>query len=178
MNPDGISDLELGKAAEHLVVADLILSGYRAYLTEQGLPYDAVLDHEGTLYRIQVKATRGVRKMPARGALGVGYLYGVRRSGKGGRRLYADDEFDIIALVALDIRIIAYLPFVRSMLQTIHLRPPGYRFSPRTERTRTIDQYPIETAVSVLTGKRPVLAPKAEPLRIVRQDQRSLFETA
>ena len=49
MNLDLLSDLELGKAAEHLVVADLILSGYRAYLTEQGLPYDVVVDHEGIL---------------------------------------------------------------------------------------------------------------------------------
>ena len=43
MSGEGIPDLELGKAAEHLVVADLILSGYRAYLTEQGLPYDVVV---------------------------------------------------------------------------------------------------------------------------------------
>ena len=75
-----IPDLEIGKAAEHLVVADLILSGYRAYLTEQGLPYDVVIDYEGRLYRVQVKATRYAKRMPARGAVGMGYLYNVRRS--------------------------------------------------------------------------------------------------
>lgn len=178
MTAEKIPDLELGKAAEHLVVADLILSGYRAYLTEQGLPYDVVVEYEGKLYRVQVKATRCAKKMPARGAVGVGYLYHVRRAGKHCRRVYGDDEFDIIALVALDIRVIAYLPFERKVLQTIHLRPPGHHSSPRTERTRTIDQFPIESTMAVLTGKRPVLAPRAEPLRLVPRDQGLLFETA
>jgi hypothetical protein len=36
--------LELGKAAEHIVCADLILAGYRAFLADQGLPYDVVFD--------------------------------------------------------------------------------------------------------------------------------------
>ncbi len=65
---ESISDLEVGKAAEHLVVADLILSGYRAYLTDQGLPYDVVVDVGGRLYRVQVKATRGLRPVPQRAA--------------------------------------------------------------------------------------------------------------
>jgi len=173
-----IPDLEIGKAAEHLVVADLILSGYRAYLTEQGLPYDVVIDYEGRLYRVQVKATRYAKRMPARGAVGMGYLYNVRRAGKGGRRKYPDDEFDFVALVALDIRIIAYLPFEGKVLQTINLRPPGHRPSPRMERTRTIDQFPIETAMAVFTGKRPVLTPRAPPLQVVPQDQGVLFDVA
>jgi hypothetical protein len=178
MIAEEIPDLELGKAAEHLVVADLILSGYRAYLTEQGMPYDVVLDYEGKLYRVQVKATRCAKRIPTRGAIGVGYLYNVRRAGKHRRRLYADDEFEIIALVALDIRVIAYLPFGGKVLQTIHLRPPGHNPSARTERTRTIDQFPIESAMAVLAGKRPVLAPKVESLRVVPRDQGLLFETA
>ncbi len=67
MSMDKLSDLELGKAAEHLVVADLILSGYRAYLTEQGLPYDVVVDHEGRLYRVQGRqlgTSRLLKKSP------------------------------------------------------------------------------------------------------------------
>jgi hypothetical protein len=178
MTAESIPDLELGRAAEHLVVADLILSGYRAYLTEQGLPYDVVIDYEGKLYRVQVKATRCPKRMPARGALGLGYLYNVRRAGKGGRRKYPDDEFDLIALVALDIRIIAYLPFEGRALQTINLRPPGHRPSPRTERTRTIDQFPVETAMAVLAGKRPVLPPRAPPLQVAPRDQGMLFDVA
>jgi hypothetical protein len=175
VNPNQIPDLELGKAAEHLVVADLILSGYRAYLTEQGLPYDVVIDHQGTLFRVQVKASRAPKKMP-QGGVGTGYLYNVRKAGKRGRRAYPDSEFEIVALVAIDLRIIAYLPFAG--LQTIYLRPPGHRLHARTERTRTIDQFPIETALAVLTGKRPVLAPRSSTAQVIPLDQGRLFEIA
>jgi PD-(D/E)XK endonuclease len=175
MNIDTIPDLELGKAAEHLVVADLILSGYRSYLTDQGVPYDVVLDDGGTLYRVQVKATRCVKRIPAHGAIGSGYLYNVRRAGKRGRRLYEDQAFDLLALVAMDLRIVAYLPLTGAVLQTIHLRAPGHAASPRTERTRTIDQFPVEMAVAVLAGKRPVLQPRAELIRIVPPKQETLF---
>lgn len=178
MTCDAISDLELGKAAEHLVVADLILSGYRAYLTEQGLPYDVVLDLEGNLYRIQVKASRCAKRMPQRVAHTPGYLYHVRRAGKGGRRKYGDDEFEIVALVAMDLRIVAYLPFKGPILQSIYLRPRGHSGSARTERTRTIDQFPIETAIAALTGKRPTLALRAIASRVLPRDQGRLFEIA
>ena len=95
-------DLEVGKAAEHLVCADLIMSGYRAFLSDQGLPYDILVDIEGTLLRVQVKSTRkpknhdpGTRSTP-------GYFFHLRRAGKGGRRRYPENAFDLYALVALD----------------------------------------------------------------------------
>ena len=34
--------LQIGKAGEYLVCADLILKGYIAFLSEQGLPYDVI----------------------------------------------------------------------------------------------------------------------------------------
>jgi hypothetical protein len=173
---EDISDLDLGKAAEHLVVADLILSGYQSYLTDQGMPYDVVIDNAGTLYRVQVKATRCAKQIPTRGAIGSGYLYNVRRAGKGGRRQYGDQEFEILALVALDIRIVAYLPFGGAVLQTVYLRPPGHLPSARTERTRTIDQFPIEMALTALRGKRPVLSSsRVEPIHAAARKQETLF---
>lgn len=48
----------------------------------------------------------------------------VRRAGKGGARVYSDADFDLLALVALDIKRIAYLP-PSMFLQTVHIRPPG-----------------------------------------------------
>lgn len=176
MTTDNIPDLELGKAAEHLVVADLILSGYRAYLTEQGLPYDVVLDYGQRLYRVQVKASRGVKRVPQRATYVPGYLYNLRRAGKRGRRVYADDAFDIVALVGLDIRVIAYLPF--KGLQTVYLRPPGYAGTPQTLRTRSIDQFPIQSVLATLVGQRPVLAPKREAPRPGPRAQATLFEIA
>jgi hypothetical protein len=78
----------------------------------------------------------------------------------------------------MDLRIVAYLPFKGRVLQTIYLRPPGHQGSARTERTRTIDQFPIETALAVLIGKRPTLSPKPEDLRASLRDQGRLFEIA
>lgn len=172
---DSISDLEFGRAAEHLVVADLILSGHRAYLTEQGLPYDIVIDRNGRLLRVQVKASRGAKRLPGR-AVGMGYLYHVRRAGKRGKRQYASSEFDIIALVAMDVRVIAYLPLSDRVLQTIYLRPPGYQHHARAERRHAIDQFPIEAALAALTGTAPVLPHWPRTVHV--QHQGVLFEVA
>lgn len=138
-----VSDLELGKAAEHLVVADLILQGYRAYLSDQGLPYDVVVDLHGTLLRIQVKATREQRPVPQRAAFTPGYLFHVRRAGKGGLRRYSQGEFDILAFVALDIRKIAYMHFTDGLKQSIVLRPPAHVAAANAARRQNIDEFPF-----------------------------------
>ena len=48
------NELQIGKAGEHLACFDLISQGYHAFLSDQGLPYDIVLDIDGELRRIQV----------------------------------------------------------------------------------------------------------------------------
>ncbi len=119
-----ITDLAAGTAAEHLVCADLILAGYQAFLTDQNCAYDIAVDLGGRLARVQVKATRQQRAIPQRATHIPAYLWHVRRAGKGGRRNYAADEFDVLALVALDLPRIAYLP-PSGFKKTIHIRPPG-----------------------------------------------------
>jgi hypothetical protein len=106
----------------------------------------------------------------------MGYLYHVRRAGKRGKRQYASNEFDIIALVAMDIRVIAYLPLSDRVLQTIYLRPPGYRHHARAERRHAIDQFPVEAALAVLTGTPSVLPPKPQAVHVERQG--ALFSLA
>ena len=59
-------ELQIGKAGEYLVCADLILKGFVAYPSEQGLPYDVVLDIDGKLYKVQVKTTTTYRTIPQR----------------------------------------------------------------------------------------------------------------
>ena len=54
-----VTDLAAGTAAEHLVCADLLLCGYRAFLADQNCAYDIAVDVAGRLIRIQVKAQRG-----------------------------------------------------------------------------------------------------------------------
>lgn len=142
--------LDLGKAAEHLVCADLILQGYRCYLSDQGLPYDAVVDVDGRLVRLQVKAVCFPRNMNAQGrAPRTGYTFYVARRGKSGRKRLSGEHCEIVALVALDIRIVAYLP-VRETATTCQLMPPGYTFPGKFKRSRilAIDALPFSEALS------------------------------
>jgi hypothetical protein len=119
-----VTDLAAGTAAEHLVCADLLLAGFRAFLSDQNCPYDVAVDLGGRLIRLQVKATRRQRPVPQRATQVPAYMWHVRRAGKAGQRTYGIDDFDLLALVALDIRRIAYLP-PSEQKQTVHIRPPG-----------------------------------------------------
>ena len=119
-----VTDLAAGTAAEHIVCAELLLDGWRAFLTDQMCPYDVAVDIGGRLVRVQVKATRQQRAIPQRAEHIPAYMWHVRRSGKGGERVYAADDFDLLALVALDCRKIAFLP-PSEQKQTVHIRPSG-----------------------------------------------------
>lgn len=118
------SDLDVGTAGEHLVCADLLLSGLTAFRTDQNCAYDIAVDLGGRLIRLQVKSTRSARVRQQRSDSSPTYRWHVRRAGKGGRRNYGDDEFDLLALVALDIRQTAYVP--PSLKRTIFdVQAPG-----------------------------------------------------
>lgn len=140
--------LEIGKAAEHLVVADLILSGYRAFLTEQGLPYDVVFDRSGKLLRIQVKSTLMPRPVPQRVGASHAYMFSIRRAGKGAKRIIGNEEFDLLALVALDIKVVAYLRMADKVLQTVHLSPPNSGVKHKSRTRLDFDGYTLERALA------------------------------
>jgi hypothetical protein len=122
-----IQDLELGKAGEHLVCADLILRGYRAYLSDQGLPYDVICDYNGCLIKIQVKTTAHVvirqeaRKTP-------GYMFNLKKVGKNRNGIFQSKLVDIFALVAIDEKSIGYI-YSNEVKQTISIRSERYRGS-------------------------------------------------
>lgn len=116
-----IDDLQAGKAGEYLVCADLILKGYVAFLSEQGLSYDVVIDHNGKLIRVQVKTTRDPKPVPQRKIHIPAYLFNIRQMGKGGRRSYTEDIVDLFALVALDAREIGYFA-LRDIKQSMSFR--------------------------------------------------------
>ena len=107
--------LEVGAAGEHLVCADLLLSGYRAFLASQGAPYDVIVDLAGKLVRIAVKSTRGPRPRPGRPGSRGCYSFAIGRRkrdhlGKTSARAYEPTDVDIVAVVALDIKQVGYLP--------------------------------------------------------------------
>lgn len=119
-----VTNLAVGIAAEHLVCAELLLLGYRAFMSDQNCPYDVAVELGGRLIRIQVKATREVRPLAQYRTAVSAYQWHIRRTGHGGVRVYGPDEFDLLALVALDIKRVAYLP-PSEHKQTAHIRPPG-----------------------------------------------------
>jgi hypothetical protein len=146
-----ITDLAAGAAGEHLVCADLLLQGYRAFLSDQNCPYDIAVDLCGRLVRIQVKSTRKAKALPQRAGHFPAYMWHVRRAGKGGARVYADGEFDLLALVALDCRRVAYLP-PSCRAQTVHIRthddasPPAHG----GKSGKTFEQFPFAVAAQEL----------------------------
>lgn len=110
-------ELQQGKAGEHLVCADLILRGYNAFLSDQGLPFDIVVEKEGAIWRVQVKTTKGPANYNHKAHYENGKLYSGRRfiyrfglrRGKGGRQRATLGGVDVFAFVALDTRQIAYV---------------------------------------------------------------------
>jgi hypothetical protein len=144
--PQPVTDLAAGTAAEHLVCADLLLSGWRAFLADQNCPYDVAVDLGERLFRIQVKSTRAPRSIPQRQVHIPAYMWHVRRAGKRGQRTYSRDEFDLLALVALDIRRIAYMP-PSNTLQTVHIRPPEAPQRGRAIRGKQFEDFPFERAL-------------------------------
>ena len=110
MNVSCSRELQIGKAAEHLVCADLLLQGYEAYLADQGVAYDVIADVGGRLVKIQVKATTSPRRSSLiRGDIKDLYVYSNRRA-KRGARVIEPGIADFFAFVALDRKLIAYVP--------------------------------------------------------------------
>lgn len=114
-------ELQIGKAGEYLVCADLILKGFTAYPSEQGLPYDVVLDIDGKLIKVQVKTTETYRSIPQRNTDTKAYIFNVKRKGKKGNKRYESDEVDLFALVCLNNKSIGYVKNT-DMPDTLNLR--------------------------------------------------------
>ena len=117
-----INDVQAGKVGEYLVCADLILKGYVAFPSEQGLHYDVVLSVGNKLYKVQVKATRKPIPVPQRKNRTEKYCINIRRCGKGGRKSYGENDVDIFALVALDTKTIGYIK-ANEVKQTMFFLP-------------------------------------------------------
>lgn len=115
------NELQIGKAGEYLVCADLIMKGLVAFPSEQGLPYDVLIDTGERLLRCQVKTAEKPRKTPQRKSDYSVYIYNIKRHGKNNKSRYTDKEIDVFALVALDCRMVSYLEN-SDMPSTINLR--------------------------------------------------------
>lgn len=122
-----ISDLQIGKAGEYLVCADLILSNHVAFLSEQGLPFDVIFDYNGKLLKVQVKTTRGYKNTPQRKTDIPVFIFHIGNNGKLNRRkMYNSKDVDIFALVDLGSKQIAYLPHFETKT-TMNFRVPQFK---------------------------------------------------
>jgi len=114
-------ELQIGKAGEYIVCADLILKGFISFPSEQGLPYDVLLDNGKKIIRIQVKTTEKPRIIPQRNKKTEAYIFNVKRSGSNGKTRYDISEIDLFALVCLDTMQIGYIKN-KEMPETLNLR--------------------------------------------------------
>jgi hypothetical protein len=122
------NELQIGKAGEYIVCADLIVKGFVAFPSEQGLPYDVVMDNGNKLIKIQVKTTSSPRIIPQRAKKTRAYIFNIKRCGKNGSKKYNLDEIDIFALVCLDTKKVGYI-LNENMPDTINLRVDEFRGS-------------------------------------------------
>jgi hypothetical protein len=120
------NDLMIGVAGEHLVCFDLITRGFTCFMTEQGLPYDIIADINGRLVKVQVKATRTHSEIPQRKNHYPSYLFNIRRCGKGGRKLYGENDVDIFAVVCIETKQVGYVSANR-MPSTLSVRVDSFK---------------------------------------------------
>ena len=120
--------LQIGKAGEYLVCADLILKGFVAFPSEQGLPYDVLLDNGEKLLKVQVKTTEKARLVQQRNNPIPAYIFSIKRAGANGKTRYEEKEIDLFALVCLDTMQIGYLSN-NEMPTTINIRVDALRGS-------------------------------------------------
>lgn len=120
------NELQIGKAGEYMVCADLILKGFVAFPSEQGLPYDVLMDNGKRLLRIQVKTTTAPRTIPQRVKDSQAYIFNIKRHGKNNAQRYDDNEVDIFALVCIDTHKVGYL-LNGDMPATLNLRVDSLR---------------------------------------------------
>ena len=133
------NELQIGKAGEYLVCCDLIMKGYVAFISEQGLPYDVVLDDGNRMYRVQVKSNLTYKKTPQRATERMIYIFNVKRRGKNNTQKYTSGDVDIFALVGLDSKIVAYLPN-KQVVETMNFRVPSMRGSYYDEQGTQLKQ--------------------------------------
>lgn len=127
-------ELQVGRAGEYLAMADLLLNDKQAFLTDQGLPYDLVFEHEERLIRMQVKSTRSLKILNS-GYKNKVYSFHVRRAGKNGTRVYDTGEFDGYALVTLDTRSVYYVPFTERINKTWLFRDKNTQYKITNQKT-------------------------------------------
>jgi hypothetical protein len=122
------NEMQIGKAGEYLTCADLVMKGLIAFQSEQGLPYDLLIDTGDKLLRCQVKTTLKPRVIPQRNKETLAYSFCIKRHGKNNIKRYTIKEIDVFALVELETKQVIYLKN-EEMPATVNFRVDSLRGS-------------------------------------------------
>lgn len=152
-----IDTRSMGAAGEFLVCADLTLSGHRAWQAPESFSFDVIADVEGRLVRVSVLSTSRPTSRPGRINSKEAYRWqlsrtSLRSTGKSVAKNYSSAITDMIALVALDTRQIAYISADQSRTSFEIEAPHGLngtaRFGPRDAKLRSFADFPMESALA------------------------------
>lgn len=141
----------IGKAGQHLVCCDLLLRGYNAFIADEGLSYDLLLDLNSAIKKIQVKTTQSVISTKKQKNI---YRFFVRM-GKKTKQKYKKEDFDILALVFLDINKIAYINVnnitstdKKHVKTTIEFRDKE-KYPSKTQKTKYVQDFTFDKAIGL-----------------------------
>jgi hypothetical protein len=102
---DGRDHFRVAKAGEYLTAFELTARGFDVSIAAEGLSYDLLAQIANRLLRVQVKtAARPVWDQRYVFQTQLGSHKGPHRS-----RVYAGDDIDLFALVALDLKRVAFI---------------------------------------------------------------------
>lgn len=166
MSDEYVSELEMGKCGEYYAIFRLSKQGFVCFLSDQGLPYDIVVEANGRLLKGQVRSTL---KMRDYGKSKNVYRFSTR-TGKGYGRAALQGACDFYAFVVIEEEKIAFMSSSElsstknpgALIQTMEFRSssgiyPGRIYSNGTQRmldfSRNIESYDDFNRVVSLIGK-------------------------
>lgn len=99
--------MQIGAVGEHLAAAAIVRAGYSCDIVN-GQGYDIIVFDDKDVYRVEVKSASEAKRVTVQDKCRF-YSYCVAR-GSRVKRLISDDDADIVALVANDIKAVTFMP--------------------------------------------------------------------
>ena len=142
----------IGRAGEHIVIAELLMAGHEAFICEGKAPFDVAAIIDRRLVRIQVKTTAGYKQCPQRQNSTPVYAFSARKIGKLQRQGYQEGDAELVAYVALDRRAAAYMPAAK-IAQSTTLRIRAFADQYYCKTGMFFEDYPLDRALGELYAR-------------------------
>lgn len=146
----------IGAAGEALCDSLLLRHGLLPMSVPGSLPTDRLVYVPGGLVRMQIKTS----SVPRDGAFNFNAAKGYRNSPQGARG-YAEDDYDILALVCLSENVIAFTAEVRAYHRVPLFAVPGLRADPRATLTEALIRVGLDPDIARDTCPAPQTATAA-----------------